>query len=79
MLNCSVLRGLPAGFGARRARSRPASFDQLRGLFEIRLRFRELTDADVAMAAMAVELRVVGIHRDALRGRRDGVDEPSFC
>ena len=46
MLNCSVLRGLPAGFGAPSGSiSSRLALDQRCGLFEIGLRLVELPDA----------------------------------
>ena len=51
------------------------ALDQLRRLLEVGLRPGELPDGDVAMAAMAIELRVVGMQLDAFREHRNRIVE----
>ena len=67
MLNCSVLRGMPVGFGAPSGSiSSGLPLMSATAFSKSATALRELPDGDVAVAAMPIEARVVGVAFDAL-------------
>ena len=74
MLKCSVLRGLPVGLGAPSGSiSSGVPLMSATALSKSAIARSNCRTRDVAMAAVAVQPRVVGVLRDALREHRNRI------